>query len=53
MKEDSNSRTALYKVRYELEGVLLITDLILEVKRHNKKAVKRMISILTNQHLKQ
>jgi hypothetical protein len=49
IKENSNSRTALYKVRYEYEGEILETDLILEVKKHNKRAVKRMLSTLTNQ----
>jgi hypothetical protein len=49
IKNNSDSRTALYKVRYELEGEVLETDLILEVKRHNKKLIKRMISTLTNQ----
>jgi hypothetical protein len=47
--ENSNSRAALYKVRYELEGEAVETDLILEVKRHNKKSIKRMISTLNNQ----
>jgi hypothetical protein len=49
IKENSNLRTALYKVRYECEGEILETDLILEVKKHYKRAVKRMISTLTNQ----
>jgi hypothetical protein len=49
IKENSNSRTALYKVRYECEGEILETDLILVVKKHNKRAVKRILSTLNNQ----
>jgi hypothetical protein len=49
IEKNSDSRTALYKVKFECEGQTLEIDLILEVKKHHKRAVKRMLSILTNQ----
>ena len=49
IEKNSDSRTALYKVKFDCEGQTLEIDLILEVKKHNKRAVKRMLSTLTNQ----
>jgi hypothetical protein len=49
IEKNSSSRTALYKVKFDCEGQTLEIDLILEVKKHNKRAVKRILSTLTNQ----
>jgi hypothetical protein len=43
IEKNSDSRT-----KFDCEGQTLEIDLILEVKKHNKRAVKRMLSTLTN-----